>query len=266
MREFVKGVVKSPYDRRDLLVTSFLGYLALPPAVSYRNNMPPIRNQGREGSCTGHAACYLKEYMEKIDYSKLILLSPRFVYEEAKKISGHKEGSTMKAVSQALIEKGICEEILWPYIPNRVGTPKEGAYINAIKFKVEARYTRITNEKELRASLAQIGPILAGVVVYRNWYRDKNGHIPNPSFWEKFQGPLGGHAITITGYDDVTKEYEFINSWGEEWGDRGFGYISYAHMKSIIMDAYALVDIDDTKPYVKTVKDMKARERSSAWI
>lgn len=262
---FVSGVIKSPSDPRDLLATSLLRLFALPTAVSYREKMTPIRDQGQEGSCTGHAACYLKEYQEKIDYSKFIPLSPRFIYEEAKKISGHKEGSTMKAVSQALIDKGICEDKFWPYIANNIGSPNDGAYENAIKFKVQAKYTRITNEKELRAAISQIGPILAGVVVYKNWYRNKNGHIPNPSFWEKLMGPLGGHAITITGYDDVTKEYEFINSWGD-WGDHGFGYITYAHMKSIIMDSYALIDIQDPLPYVKTVGDMRFWEKGGKWI
>lgn len=261
---FVSGVTKSPSDKRDLLVTSVLKYLTLPEEVSYRKKMTPIRNQGREGSCTGHAACYLKEYQEKIDYNRFVPLSPRFIYEEAKRISGDKEGSTMKAVSQALIGTGICEDSFWPYIANDPGTPKDGAYENAIKFKVNAKYTRITNEKELRGALAEIGPILAGVVVYKNWYRDKEGHIPNPSFWEKFQGPLGGHAITITGYSDKTKEYEFINSWGE-WGDQGFGYITYAHMKSIIMDSYALVDIQDPLPY-KTTNDLGFWEKRGMWI
>jgi hypothetical protein len=63
------------------------------------------------------------------------------------------------------------------------------------------------------------------------------------------QGVLGGHAITICGYDDKAQEYMFINSWGEDWGDKGFGYITYAHMKSILMDAYALIDISDPLPY-----------------
>jgi hypothetical protein len=210
--------------------------------------MTAIRNQGQEGSCTGFAACYLKEYQEGIDYGQFIALSPRFAYEESKRISGSKEGSTMKATAQALINKGICEDRYWPYVALDTHPAKDGAYDNAVKFKVQAKYTRINKESQLRAALVQYGPILTGVTVYKNWYRQKNGHVPNPSFMDKMQGVLGGHAITVVGYSDKTQEYCFINSWGD-WGDKGFGFITYAHMKSILMDAYALIDINDPLPY-----------------
>lgn len=253
--KFVSGVRKSPKDKLDFLISSFLDKATLPEELSYRDKMTAIRNQGNEGACTGFAANYLKEYQEKIDYNKPIPLSPRFAYEESKKISGSTEGSTMKATAQALINKGICEDIFWPYIPNATMKPLPGAYDNAYRFRVQAKYVRITSEKQLRAALVQYGPILTGVTVYKNWYRQKDGHIPNPTWWERLLGALGGHAITICGYSDKTKEYLFINSWGKEWGDKGFGYITYAHMKSILMDGYALIDIDDPLPYkVKTLK------------
>lgn len=265
--KFVSGVTKSSTDKRDLLVTSFLTKVALPEAINYRDKMTAIRNQGNEGACTGFAANYLKEYQEKIDYNKFIVLSPRFAYEESKKISGSKEGSTMKATAQALINKGICEDNYWPYVAGNIGSPKDGAYENAARFKVEAKYARITNEKELKGALYQYGPILTGVIVYKNWYRQKDGHIPDATWWEKWQGALGGHAITLCGFSDITKEYLFINSWGADWGDHGFGYISYKHMKSIIMDAYALVDIEDPQPYkAKTTGDLKLWEKIRRWL
>jgi hypothetical protein len=249
MNKFVSGVTKSPKDKRDLNVKLFLSAEKLPAEISYRSMMTAIRNQGQEGACTGFAATYLKEYQEKMDYGQFIALSPRFAYEESKRISGSKEGSTMKATAQALINKGICEDSYWPYMPLGTYPAKVGAYQNAERFKVQAKYTRITKESQLKAALVQYGPILTGVTVSKNWYRQKNGHIPNPTFMEKMQGVLGGHAITVVGYSDKTQEYCFINSWGADWGDKGFGYITYAHMKSILMDAYALIDISDPLPY-----------------
>lgn len=247
--KFVGGVVKSPKDKRDLLLKNFLIKETLPIELSYRDKMTAIRNQGQEGSCTGFAAMYLKEYQEKVDYGQFVALSPRFAYEESKRISGSKEGSSMKATAQALITKGICEDSFWPYIALDTHPPKLGAYENAMRFRVEAKYVRITKESQLKSALNQYGPVFIGVSVYKNWYRNKEGHIPNPTFWEKMQGVLGGHAITIVGYSDNTQEYCFINSWGDTWGDKGFGYITYAHMKSILMDGYALVDINDPLPY-----------------
>ena len=264
--EFVHGVVKSPSDKRDFIFT-FPSATLIPDKISYLDKMPPVRNQGAEGSCTGHAACYLKEYMEQIDYLRLIPMSPRFAYEESKKISGLKSGSTMKATAQALISKGICEGQFWPYVANVPGIPQEGAYENAARYKVCAQYARITNEADLKVSLAKVGPILAGVIVYKNWNRNVNGHIPNPTFWEKLFGKLGGHAITICGYDNKTQEYEFINSWGAEWGYHGFGFISFKHMKEIIQDAYALIDINDSQNFeIKTAESLTLADGRKLWI
>lgn len=46
------------------------------------------------------------------DYQKLVGLSPRFVYSEAKKIGGMPglEGNTIRAAMQALNAKGVCQE------------------------------------------------------------------------------------------------------------------------------------------------------------
>lgn len=252
------GCKRSPKSKKDFLLSSISLKAKLPAELSYRDKMTVIRNQMNEGACTGFAANYLKEYMEKIDYNKFIALSPRFAYEESKKISGSKEGSTMKATAEALIGKGICEDVFWPYIPNTTSQPLPGAYENAERFKVQAKYFRITNEVQLKNALVQYGPVLTGVVVYRNWYRQKDGHIPNSTFWDKMMGALGGHAITVCGYDNKTQEYLFINSWGKEWGDKGFGFITYKHMKSILMDAYALIDIEDMLPYENRIVNLMA--------
>ena len=40
----------------------------------------------------------------------------------------------------------------------------------------------------------------------------------------------GGHAVVFTGYDDVKKLLQFQNSWGESWGDNGYGYLPYAYV------------------------------------
>ena len=37
----------------------------------------------------------------------------------------------------------------------------------------------------------------------------------------------GYHAICVVGYDDNKKAFKIINSWGDNWGIEGYGYISY---------------------------------------
>jgi len=266
------GLYKSLKDNRDFLISTLVEDVIkeLPVKFTVRNKMTPVRNQGNEGSCVGFAgAVGVKEYQEQIDYGRFISLSPRFLYEESKKISGHREGTTLKACAKVLVTKGVCEEGLWKYISNNPRQPLPGAYHNAYKYKVKSGYVRITNEKELKASLIKYGAIIIGVKVYKNWYRQKNGHIPNPTFFEKIKGSLGGHAITLVSYNDETQEYEFKNSWGQ-WGDKGYGYLSFSEMRRTLMDCIAMVDIDDPNDWkpskLKTVGDLSFIERKKLWI
>ncbi len=276
MYKLFTGLHKSPSDKRDFLVTTFVQdmlEIELPEAIDYSNRMTPVKHQGHEGACAGFAGVAVKEYQEKMDYSlpddEYIDLSERFLYEEGKKISGHREGTTLKAIAKVLVEKGVCEEKFWKYIPGQKEQPHAGAYFNAKRFRVHPYYTRITNDKELKGALIKFGAIVIGVKVYRNWYRQKNGHIPNPTFCDRIKGSLGGHAICLVGYNDKTQEYKFKNSWGTEWGDEGYGYISYKHMNDALLDAVCFVDIDDPNEYqnvpIKTMADIPFLKRLFLW-
>ncbi len=267
------GLHKSPSDKRDILVYTFVEDILekLPTEIDYTSKMTPVKNQGREGACVGFAGIGIKEYQEKIDYKltndNYIDLSERFLYEESKKISGHREGTTLVACAKVLAKHGVCEDKFWKYISKKKQQPLTGAYHNALKFKIELKWTRITNEKELKASLIKFGPVIIGVRVKKNWYREVNGHIPNSSFFDKV---LGGHAIALVGYNDKTKEYKFKNSWGANWGDNGYGYLPYKEMKKTLMDAICFVDIDDPNDWkdtpIKTVGDLSFLKRMKSWV
>jgi hypothetical protein len=81
------------------------------------------------------------------------------------------------------------------------------------------------------------GPVILGT----NWYSDM--FIPN-----KFTGfirptgkPVGGHAYLIRGADDKIKcpdgtrgALRICNSWGEQWGQQGKAWLSYADADGLI--------------------------------
>jgi len=180
---------------------AYLPLVKLPKKSDWTPQMSPVRDQGQEGTCVGFAATTgMKEYQEKLDYQKLVMLSPRFLYSECKKIDGmpEEEGTTIRAAMRALKAKGVCREKFWPYQPLKKNKPLSGAFSNAKKFRI-LTYARILNLDELRMSLATKGPAVLGIKVFKGMLNTKSGILPMPSRGEK---SIGGHAICAVGYDN----------------------------------------------------------------
>ena len=47
---------------------------------------------------------------------------------------------------------------------------------------------------------------------------------------KKTDSQIGGHCIILVSWDDSMRLFGIQNSWGEEWGDKGFGYMSYDYL------------------------------------
>jgi len=241
------GCIRDKFDDRDYLMRAYLPLVRLAKKVDYTPRLSPVRDQGNEGTCVGFAtATGMKEYQEIIDYKKLIRLSPRFIYNECKKIDGmpEAEGTTIRAAMKALTTKGVCQEKFWPYRPRQTDKAKRGALTNAKKFRVVS-YARILNLNELHLSLYSKGPCVIGVEVFEGFMKTKTGVVPLP---RKSEEALGGHAICVVGYDDQKKLIKFKNSWSIKWGQKGYGYLPYAYVERYIIDAWSSIDIEDPSP------------------
>lgn len=244
---FKLGCLRDKKDNRDYLMRAYLPIIKLPKKIDWTSKMSPVRDQGDEGTCVGFATTVgMKEYQEKIDYGKLVELSPRFLYNECKKIDGipDAEGTSIRVAVKVLKKIGVCREKFWQYKPHQKDKPKKGADKDAKKFKIKT-YARIIDLNELKLTLATKGPCVIGVYVFSGMMETKDGKIKMP---KKNERALGGHAICPVGYDDKTGFIKFKNSWGVNWGDKGYGYLPYEYIEKYMMDAWSSVDIDDPNP------------------
>jgi len=261
-KTFKLGCFKDPRDLRDIPMGLVLPPILLPSEIDYAANMTPIRNQGDEGTCVAFASVVgVKEYQDTKEYKRLIQLSPRFIYSLCKKYDGNpdEEGTYPRIAMKMLLKYGTPPENYWPYRPHQTDKPKPNASRAAIKYRVRA-YARLKTMLEMKRSLVINGPFLAGVDVYESWFTDKTsktGLIPLPKKSEQCEG---GHAMCVVGYNDLKKLFKFKNSWGSQWGDKGYGYLTYDYMKQYCLDAWSATDlIENPMELVKKVEEVLAK-------
>ncbi len=63
----------------------------------------------------------------------------------------------------------------------------------------------------------------------------------------------GGHAVLLVGYDDERRIFMFKNSWGPNWGDRGYGYVTFDHVDNYSDQLLTAFFDRFTSPSVKRV-------------
>ncbi len=261
--KYALGWRPDPPDPRDMKLS--VGIYSWPEKVDYTNQMTSVKNQGWEGACVGFAVTAVKEFQAKKLLKKEIDLAERWCYEYAKIYDpwpGSAYGGTIiRAAMKGLGKHGICEEEYWIYTSSPDGTPqpsspKTGAEINAWKYRIRTNYITLTtfdgeryyiNLNSIKHALNVTGPIAAGFMIYgdsetHDWANvGKDGLIT-------YKGTrlMGGHAVCIVAYDDEKRLLKIKNSWGANWGQDGYGYITYEDAKEHCQSAWSAWDVEDT--------------------
>ena len=145
----------------------------------------------------------------------------------------------------------------WPYNGSAESwPPKEPADID--KYAKESRifaYQRVRSVGECKEAMFRLkaGGILVSVDITKSWFNAINGEIPLPKTEDEI---IAGHGILMIGYDDHTKKFRFVNSWGVGWGDRGYGYLPYEYFDLFLTEAWVDVrpKLFDIAPYTRSYK------------
>ena len=135
---------------------------------------------------------------------------------------------------------GDPDEERWPYDGSgKSWPPKEPAHIDHYaKANRIFAYKRILSIDECKRALFSHYPVTVTVDITEAWFNTKNGEIPVPKTKDEI---VGGHGFCVTGYDDPKQRLTFQNSWGVDWGDKGYGYLPYAYFESLMTEAWILV-------------------------
>ena len=90
-----------------------------------------------------------------------------------------------------------------------------------ISHRAGGYYSIPKNEYDIRRDIYHWGPCSSGFVIHDD-FLDWNGK--GVYVWDKKSDVVGGHAIVIMGWgEEGGKKYWIVrNSWGEDWGDKGY--------------------------------------------
>jgi C1A family cysteine protease len=73
------------------------------------------------------------------------------------------------------------------------------------------------------------GPVLANLILYEDLQYYKSG------VYKHLKGnKLGGHAVSIVGWNDDTSSWIVQNSWGSKWGEAGYFNAAYDDPKVLL--------------------------------
>lgn len=204
--------------------------------VSLRQFMPTPMNQEGEGSCTAFSLCH---YIKALDPTQDP--SPQYLY--TKELLKENPGQPLQDVGADAADgasiaymEGVCPNDDFPYpvnpqtgqVLNFGQLPSQKAIADAAAHKLPYLATNVTYNGPLLPTVTTLidenTPVAIGAVVYPSFLQtDGSGVVPMPSANERAGDPLGGHEFLAIGYKPGFIECE--NSWGTEWGDKGFFYL-----------------------------------------
>ena len=242
-----KGAIVQPLKRKDYRLETVVGAVILPSKFSLRDKIGKIKNQGESLSCVGQSFAYYGEALDRIEVNDNTELSARDIYSLIYQPEG---GAYAKDGADKICNSGIVLEKDAPSYKN--GMPMSE---NDMRWRNDINEEEVENGKTYLAKnyvtwdnknieLFKQAIVQGNGCVIISWgnnYLWANASIllpdsPSQMVWR--------HQVYLIGYDDNKKVFEFVNSWGKEWGDVGFGCLPYEYItRGYVANPITLIDV-----------------------
>ncbi len=220
-----------------------------PASKDLRASWWRIDNQGLTGACVGYSTAYgvLRwHYVKKGLMTRRDRPSARFIWmanKETDKIRSYpttfleSTGTQTKLALRGARKYGCVSEKLLPMTGALSSMSQAKFYTIAARYRIASYHNLGRDLDDWRHWLAFNGPILTRLGVDRTWDRatETRGEL------DKYKPATvrGGHAVCLVGY---TRDYFIVrNSWGTQWGHKGFAYASNDYAADAFTEAYGAV-------------------------
>lgn len=212
----------------------------LPLVTDWRNKdnqnwVSPILNQANCGSCVAFAAIGVLETQFNIS-SLVPNLNFRFSPQNLFSCGGGAcdYGWFPSAAASFLMKKGVVDEACHSYTSGATGkdvsckTACADASLRTFKIAGYDTPSRGALDLATVKQALQKGPLMTTLTVYADFMVYASGVYKHTT-----GEALGGHAVSIVGYDDNEQAFIIRNSWGQEWGENGFAKVAYSDISGI---------------------------------
>lgn len=249
-----------------------------PTKLMLTDYLPPVGNQGNQRSCACWATAYYAytyAVAKQLNITPEQLKAPQYCFSPAflYHLTGSDNyGRSLASVFDLLKTSGCATLAEMPYSDKDAATPPSPKATEVAR-RYKVRQVGLLNKpgeadpERLKTYLAETGiPFVIGIYtglsgfprqqkVPKDFIYDyghslkeleqaleekrKSQEMTDEEILEFFLG-LGGHAVTIVGYDDTKRAFRMVNSWGTEWGDAGFLWLSEDFIKNWGLEAWGI--------------------------
>lgn len=193
----------------------------VPDSVDYRKKgyVTPVKNQGQCGSCWAFSSVGALEGQLKKKTGKLLNLSPQNLVDCVYENDGCGGGYMTNAFQYVQQNRGIDSEDAYPY----VGQDESCMYNPTGKAAKCRGYREIPagSEKALKRAVARVGPVSVAIDASLTSFQFYSKGV---YYDESCDGNNLNHALLAVGYGIHRGHKHWIlkNSWGEDWGNKGY--------------------------------------------
>lgn len=238
----------------------------LPSILDYSTSsyLPPVGNQVNDDCVAWSTGYYLRTFQQAKDIGWLVknqdmpipyhVFSPTFIYNQIN--GGVDDGASLEDAGDLLKNIGASTLKDCPYNPDDFTTQpssevKNKAAVNKIEdwtilYTNKDSYDYIvqkTKEYLNTGDLVILGMHIGFKFRYPTIQSDGTSIISVEDYANE------GHAITIVGYDDTIETpdgkgaFKIMNSWGKDWGNNGFSYITYKEVAQNLTAGFVFTDL-----------------------